>query len=565
MHHPSFRPLLILIAFISLVSLPKSTFASAQDDPQAPLVVDIQYTDLDDLTFFAARFDVWEVDRKLSTLKAMITQADYQQLIAAGYHIEIDLPNTALVNTPLKSLPGQRSGISGYPCYRTVEETYASAESIAASHPELATWSSIGESWEKGNSGGAEGYDLMVLKLTNSATAGDKPKIFIMSALHARELATAELNTRFAEYLVDNYGVNADVTWLLDYHEIHLLLQANPDGRKHAEGGSLWRKNTNEAYCSSTPDDRGADLNRNFPFKWGGLGASSNECDETYSGPIALSEPESSSISDYVIAQFPDQRGDDDNDPAPDDATGIFIDLHSFGGLVLWPYGFDTTSTAPEPNKTQLQTLGRKLAFFNAYSPDQANVGSYPASGASDDFAYGTLGIAAYTFELGGNAFFQDCLTFTDTILPDNLNALIYAAKVARTPYMTPSGPDALDLAVSPYPVAFNHQFTFSATIDDQRYQNSNGFEPTQVITAAEYSIDQPLWEAGVTSFPLLPIDGVFNEKEEAVSASVSTLGLSPGQHILFVHGQDADGNWGAVSAIFFRVDYAVYFPLAMH
>lgn len=560
MRRPSFRPFLILIAFISLVSLPTSTFVSAQEDPQAPLVVDIQYTDLDDLAFFAAKFDVWEVDRELNTLKALITKEDYQQLIAAGYRIEIDLPNTSLVNTPLKSLPGQRSGISGYPCYRTVEETYASAESIAANYPELATWSSIGESWEKETPGGAEGYDLMVLKLTNSAITGDKPKIFIMSAIHARELATAELNTRFAEYLIDNYGLDADVTWLLDYHEIHLLLQANPDGRKHAEEGSLWRKNTNEAYCDPNPDDRGADLNRNFPFQWNSPYSSTDECHETYRGPSALSEPESSSVSDYVIAQFPDQRGENINNPAPDDATGIFIDLHSFGNLVLWPYGFDTTNVAP--NNTQLQTLGRKLAFFNTYSPRQASY--YPASGASDDFAYGTLGIAAYTFELG-IAFFQDCLTFTDTILPDNLNTLIYAAKVARTPYMTPSGPDALDLTVSPYPVAANYQFTFSATINDQRYQNSNGFEPTQIIATVEYSIDQPLWESGATSFPMLPLDGEFNEHEEAVSASVSTLGLSPGQHVLFVRGQDEVGNWGAVSAIFFRVDYAVYFPIVVH
>ncbi len=58
-----------------------------------------------------------------------------------------------------------------------------------------------------------------------------------MSAVHAREYATAELNTRFAEYLIDNYGTNADATWLLDHHEFHFLLQSNPDGRKQAETG----------------------------------------------------------------------------------------------------------------------------------------------------------------------------------------------------------------------------------------------------------------------------------------------------------------------------------------
>ena len=40
--------------------------------------------------------------------------------------------------------------------------------------------------------------------------------------------------TRFAEQLVAGYGVEADATWLLDFHEIHLLLQTNPDGRKQA-------------------------------------------------------------------------------------------------------------------------------------------------------------------------------------------------------------------------------------------------------------------------------------------------------------------------------------------
>ena len=35
------------------------------------------------------------------------------------------------------------------------------------------------------------------------------------------------------------------------------MLQANPDGRKHAEAGQLWRKNVNENYCEADPDNRG--------------------------------------------------------------------------------------------------------------------------------------------------------------------------------------------------------------------------------------------------------------------------------------------------------------------
>ncbi len=104
---------------------------------------------------------------------------------------------------------------------------------------------------------------------------GPKPKLFITAAIHAREYTTAELVTRFAEYLVNNYGTNADATWILDHHEIHIMLHTNPDGRKQAETGLSWRKNTNQNYCGATSTSRGADLNRNFAFQWGCCGGSS--------------------------------------------------------------------------------------------------------------------------------------------------------------------------------------------------------------------------------------------------------------------------------------------------
>ncbi len=135
------------------------------------------------------------------------------------------------------------AGIPSYSCYETVEETFTAAQSIATNNPTLATWFDIGNSWEKDN--GLGGYDLKVLKLTNSAISGTKPILFIQSAMHAREYTTAPLVLYFANYLVDNYGVNADATWILDYHEEHMLLLVNTDGRKYAENGLYWRNNTN--------------------------------------------------------------------------------------------------------------------------------------------------------------------------------------------------------------------------------------------------------------------------------------------------------------------------------
>ncbi len=448
----------------------------------------------------------------------------------------------------------QITGIPGFPCYRTVEETFATAENMIANYPSLSEWIDIGESWEKATPGGLPGFDLRVLKLTNTAIRGEKPKLFIMTAVHAREYATAELATRFAEYLVGNYDIDPDVTWLLDTTEIHLLLQSNPDGRKQAETGLYWRKNTNQNYCSLTSNYRGADLNRNFAFQWGCCGgSSSSECDETFRGPSPASEPEVQAIQNYVRAIFPDQRGENLAAPAPANTTGIFLDIHSYSELVLWPWGFTYTSA---PNGEALQTLGRKFAYFNDYEPEQA-VSLYPTDGTTEDFAYGELGLAAYTFELGTN-FFQDCSTFENTILPNNLPALIYAAKTSRTPYKTPSGPDTLDLAAIPT----TDQILLNATINDTRYNHVNGTEPSQNIAAAEYYVDTPPWESGAIPYGMSAVDGNFNASVEEVTATLNANGLSTGRHTLYVRGQDADGNWGAVSAIFVSPSKFLFIPI---
>jgi len=513
----------------------------------------------------AAWIEPWEVveperpDRDQGYIVVGVNRVEYDRLLQAGFRLEIDERLTARLNQPNVRLVGQTAGIPGYPCYRTVEETLAAAQAIVAAHPHLATWTDIGNTWER-TQDPAQGYDINVLRLTNSAVPGPKPKLFVMASVHAREYTPAELATRFAEHCVSQYGLDPDVTWLLDHTEIHLLLQANADGRKKAEAGLSWRKNTDNNYCADT-DQRGVDLNRNFEFRWGCCGGSSGSpCDETYRGPTAASEPETQAIQDYVRALFPDQREDDLDAAAPITATGVFVDLHSYSELVLWPWG---STSAEAPNGSALQTLGRKFAYLNGYEPEQAWA-LYPTDGTTDGFAYGELGVAAYTFELG-TTFFQNCSAFENTILLDNLPALIYAAKVARTPYVTPAGPDALEVTLSSVGVIPGQTAHLTATIDDARYNNENGNEPVQSIAAAEYYVDVPPWVTTTVpiAYPMGAVDGVYDESVEEVKASIDTTGLSAGRHVVFVRGQDADGHWGAFSAAFVHVvqGHKVFLP----
>ncbi|MBN1661116.1 MAG: PKD domain-containing protein [Anaerolineae bacterium] len=542
--------LLLVLVLLSSSSLGVVASPSVADEAVADLqVVRAYYDDPQMLTEAATWLEPWEVHPAEGYFVAGVDAAGYARLLALGFRLEVDEALTAQLNTPRVPLPGQTMGIPGYPCYRTVEETFQTALDLANAHPDLAAWLDAGDSWEKTIPGGLDGYDLGVLRLTNVNVLGPKPKLFLMAAIHAREYATAELVTRFAEYLVDNYDVDPDVTWLLDYHEIHLMLQANPDGRKLAEAGDSWRKNTDSDDGCSSSSSWGTDLNRNYSFYWNSGGSSGDPCAETYHGPAAASEPETVAVINYVESEFPDRRDDDLVTPAPDDTLGIFLDIHSYSRLVMWPWGFQSS---PPPNGAQLQALGRKFAYFNGYTPQQS-MQLYPTSGTTQDWAYGHLGLPGYCFEVG-TTFFQACSYFEGTIVPENLGALLYAAKAARTPYVTPSGPDTVDVTATPAEVLPGQPLELTAVANDTRYNNSNGTEPTQNVVAAEYYVGVPPWETGAVAYPMAAVDGAFDEKVEPVEATVDTAGLAPGRHTIFVRSQDANGTWGAVSAAFVTV-----------
>jgi carboxypeptidase T len=442
--------------------------------------------------------------------------------------------------------------IPNYPCYRIVESMYQTAEDIANRHPNLAEWIDVGDSWEKTADEG--GYDIKVLKLTNKNIPGPKPALFTTSSIHAREYATAELMTRFAETLVDGYGKDPDITWMLDYHEAHLLLVFNPDGRKRAEANVMWRKNTNRNYCGNTSRNRGVDLNRNFDYRFGDVG-SSNQCSETYRGPSAASEPETQAVQNYLRSLFEDRRGDDQTLPVPLDTQGIYLDIHSYGEIIYQP--------RRSPNDYEITTLNRKLSYFNGYRPI-LNFADYQQElkGTVEDdyeshflnytyaFGYGDLGVASYLIELG-RAFFQNCNYFRDNILQQNLAALTYALKVVSAPYQLPSGPDSIEIATESISAT---RMQLKARVTDKRYSSRSGQQTTADILSAEYTVNMPPWKLGAVGQALQAEDGQFDSPDEVVHGFLDPSLLGTGKHTIYVQGTDKNSHKGPVSAIFIEI-----------
>ena len=463
----------------------------------------------------------------------LTTQRQLDELRNAGWDARVDERLTS-------ELPraGDTETFNGG--YRTVEETFAFLNQMAATYPQLAQVFTYGQSWEKMRNP-LNGYNLTGIKLTNRQIVGDKPKFFLQAGIHARELVPPEMATRFIEYLLKNYGTDGDATWLLDEHEIVIVPLINPDGRKIAETGLMKRKNTNNLTGGCTGTLTGIDLNRNYSFWWGTVNMPTDPpCGETWPGLAAASEPEIQFEQALIASLFPDQRPNDRTTPAPLDATGVFLDMHSYGNLVLYPWGEDET---PPPNM-QLATIASKMASYNGYNPIQS-IQLYPTSGSSKDWAYGELGIAALSTETGLSS--GTCSGFMPayTCLDGGTNGnfwnlnrpvLLYLAKLARTPFITSEGPTPETL--TSLRLRFNRYFV-RAQISDQNNGNQN-------ITAAELYIDLPPWRGG-TPIPLAPEDGSFNSPLEFAGATVT---ISAGSHIVYVRGRDANGNWGVMKAV---------------
>ena len=522
---------------------------------ETPNVYRIYFRTLDNLARLSAEIDIWEeaIGHQDYT-RAILDDADLARLGADGYRVEPDPQSTKKLSEALLNFQDVDSAaltelqtIPGFSCYRTVEETYSDLAQLATNNPSLATWSDVGDSWEKQTPGGSSGYDIYALILTNSAVPGPKPKLMVIGAIHAREYTTAETATRFAEYLVANYDVDPDVTWLLDYYEVHILPQTNPDGRKIAEGGTLWRKNTNNTDGCTNSNQWGVDLNRNSSYEWGN--ASTNACSVTYRGSSPASEPEVQTVQNYATSIFPDQRTG--NNPAPSDAEGVFLSLHSSGGYILPIWAWTGTQS---PNHSEIYSLGHKFGFYTNYQVCGTGTCFPAASGTTDDWTYGELGVASYTFELG-TQFFESCNSFENTIYPANLNALVFALKAARRPYQDPQGPEILNVALDNNSVPGGTTVTLTAQADDTRF-DSNGWatEPVQNVQAARYSIDTPSWEGGSMQ-PLSASDGSFNSSTEGITGLVNTAGLSAGRHTIFIEAQDTTGQWGVPSAIFLTIE----------
>jgi hypothetical protein len=523
-------------------------------------------------TLIALGFDVLEAAGPGYVL-VMGDVATGDALVRAGYEVTV-----AVDHQSVEVAEGAATYFGGY---RTVAEHEQHLYDVQAARPDLARVVDYGDSWGRMTGNTLYSHDLLALCLTRiqpgdcalSPTA-PKPRFVLMAAIHARELSTSEVAWRWIDALVAGYGVDPDLTVLMDTNELWVIPVANPDGRQRVEeGGSnpfFQRKNLNNIIstaCSTAPTDGnaghvGVDLNRNSGFQWNMGGSSSALCSPVYMGPSASSEPETYALEGLLRQLFADQRPAGLTDAASQTASGIFISLHSYSDLVLLPWGHTDCLGAPcpvalrAPNDAGLRHIAFRMSASNGYATGQASELLYAASGTNDDWVYGELGVPGFTFEIGSQpgggdlcAGFQPAYSCIDSLFwPQNGPAFVYAAKVARQPYALSLGP-----ALGPVTVTGAGPITVTVEANDGFLGVGVGRPSAQPVAAVELYVDVPWWAGGLSA-AMQASDGAFDEAIDAAQLAMDTTAWSPGRHTLYLRARDADGNWGVFRAVFIDV-----------
>lgn len=426
----------------------------------------------------SAGFDVWGVEGNKVKGSANAASLDAIQRL----------------NLPVESF--RSLGNSFDKGYKTTEQIEADLKALAAKYPEMTKLEDFGDSWEK--SQGKTGHDLFVLKIGRGNTAS-KPGVIYLGNHHAREIVTPEIVLNIAHMLLEGYGKDPEITAYVDSRDIWLAPTVNPDGHVHAENGANQRKNTN--IVTGGKRRIGVDLNRNYGYKWNNGGSSADPESDTFMGVGAFSEPETQAIKKLVGSR----------------KFAFLMTYHSFSNLILWPWGY---SDAPPPDK-RLPAIGMKLGALSGYKPQQSK-DLYKTSGDTTDWAFGELGILAYTSEIG---------SWGDNFDPPY-------SKMAQ--FWNENRPGALYLLK----LADNPDAVFGPALT--QVQVAGGQVQVQA-SAPIAQVETFVGQAGA------PGTGTKVRAQGTKAALALPSSLTESRQVVMVRAQGTDGKWGPAEAVWSR------------
>ncbi|XP_063365518.1 uncharacterized protein LOC134654051 [Cydia amplana] len=258
--------------------------------------------------------------------------------------------------------------------YHRLNTIHNFLDDMQYNYPSICTTGVIGSS--------IENRDLKVLKVSNS-NAGNA-SVWIDAGIHAREWIAPAVNTYIINYVVTNFDALPGSMTNKDWYFLPVM---NPDGYEFSHTNyRMWRKNK----ALHGRECLGVDLNRNFSLGWGCKGSSNEPRSPFYHGPHPFSEPESRAVRDMLQSSGIKFK--------------VYITLHSFGEVILFPFAYRDELCPDYVRLLQGATAMSKAIYGsngNIYKVGISRDVMYGAAGTSCDWSYGQAKIPfCYLLEL---------------------------------------------------------------------------------------------------------------------------------------------------------------------
>jgi hypothetical protein len=256
--------------------------------------------------------------------------------------------------------------------YHDYADITADLAAWAAAYPLIAEVVSIGQS--------VQHREIWALKITDNPDIQEhEPEIQWIGGHHGDETIGIEVCYYMAEYLLENYGYDSQVTWLVDNREIWIIPMLNPDGH---ENGSRYNA-------------QGTDLNRNYL------------CPGGCNSGTAFSAPETRALRDFNVGMNP--------------VTSLTFHAGAVYVNYLWDYSYAAT-----PDEPMIITISNGYGQLSGL-PVTNGADWYVAHGTCQDWCYETRGEIDTTIEV--STVKNPPSSQIDGIVADNIPAMLYQAR----------------------------------------------------------------------------------------------------------------------------------------
>lgn len=298
-----------------------------------------------------------------------------------------EIEKESVINDSKDSYGVEGFGFGSMGGFYTFSEITANLDSMYAQYPNLIT-----QKYSVGTS--QQGRTIWAVKISDNPNVNEnEPAVGYDALIHAREPQSMASMMYYMWYLLENYGTDPEVTYLVNNREMYFIPCVNPDGYEYNRqnsptGGGMWRKNRR----NNGDGSYGVDLNRNFSYMWGydNTGSSPTPSSETYRGPFAFSEPEAGAIRDLAIQKN----------------YGTHFNLHSYQNAFLYPWGYINQQTV---DSLIYREFAQDMSSFNGYVYGvSGEILGYNSNGSVRDWMYGEQTAKnksfGYTVEIGSSS-----------------------------------------------------------------------------------------------------------------------------------------------------------------